>query len=165
MSTRHGSAPTELVKQKLIWIVFAFMLIGPPIGGLTLWLARWISALFSPEHMTWAGEAARFTLEKAVTSFLLMTGFSYWVGAAPAAIAGAALGFVQIRYGRTPWYVALACGVAVGVGYAGYFYILPSRAGVNASASIYESTVLVLICVVPTLVCWTIMRRWYGDDH
>jgi hypothetical protein len=156
---RHGSAPTELVTQNLIWIVLAFMLVGPPIGGLTFWLVGSISAAFSPDYTLGAGPFARVTADQAVSIFLLTIVGSYLLGAAPAAIAGATLGFVQIHYGRTPWYAALACGVVVGAGYAGYLFIVSSHAGGNPPARMYEGAVAVLICVVPTLVCWALMRR------
>jgi hypothetical protein len=154
----HGSAPTELLNGKLVRIVLGFMFIGPPVGGLTILIANLFFHLFSPEHTQAAG-AFGWSIETALGVFVFIIFFSYVLGAAPAAVAGLVLGFLQIRYGRTPWYVALACGVVVGVGYASYFYFIPRQFGASPSAG--TNAGLVLICVIPTFVCWIIMRRWY----
>lgn len=142
MMVRHGSEPTELLNSEWVRIALLCMAIGPPIGGLVFWLIGVFSSAGPPGSLSFAN---------AVYSLLFVVGFSYLPGAVPAGIVGLALGYLQIRYHRVPWYLALTCGLIVGAAYAGVWTGLRAEAGTAA-----------MICVVPTLVCWAIMRRWYS---
>jgi hypothetical protein len=121
-------------------------------------LVFWLTEVFLSAGRMPAGVVHPLTFADAISSLLFVVGFSYLPGAVPAGLVGIALGYLQIRYGRVSWYVALVCGF---IGWVAYVVLWSGLREAIAFS--------VLICVVPTFVCWVIMRRWYGTgtqpDH
>ena len=157
MSKLSGSEPIELFnRNKLANIVIMFVFVGPPLGGLTLLWFESIWSGFSGNGFSFA-QTVKLTIAFVLGGLML----SYLFGVVPAAIVGVLVGLVEVRYGRTPWYVALALGLAVGLGYAVYRYLVQNPAA-GAAPKIYDAFVSILICVVPTMICWALVRKWYS---
>jgi hypothetical protein len=136
---------------RLIEIVLIFVVLGPSIGFLVC----------LPLLVVSLGD-----LSSALFAVLFLMPLSYIYGAAPAAFAGAAIGIKQAFFGGTPWPMALAVGLIAG----GVF--LKSVDALNPGAAFQAQIVhrfavplfpplAMLTCLVPTLVCWQLVRRPY----
>jgi hypothetical protein len=139
---------------RVLAIMVVFAAIGPLVGAAVL------VAVLTGMGMRDAVDESQlhvFTL----VGFLYAMPLSYWLGTAPAAAAGLAIGIRQAFFGRATWPMALAVGLIVGVVMLGRSGALPARAG-DAVDSLSEfSAVIVLACLISTLVCWTLVRGWY----
>jgi hypothetical protein len=133
-------------------IVLVFAAIGPAIGGFAL------IVMIAASQMglgTSIGDLATI----AVFGLIYGVAIAYLVGVVPAAAVGLIVGIWQVFVGRMIWPVALAVGVLAGVIFM--VYIERGRtAGSGADTpSLYG--ILVLTCVLPTMLCWAIVRTWY----
>jgi hypothetical protein len=147
--------PATLTERLLraLAVVAVFILLGPPLGALAFFLT--IGAInlghgVLPEDL--------FT----IGLFALIYGvpLSYMIGAAPAALAGLAVGSWQSCRGRVTFLGALLIGLLTGIGLAMFS---ETRVFPSASAEASELViggVLVATCLIPTVLCWLIVRRW-----
>jgi hypothetical protein len=152
MSEPRADAPGWLASsRRILSIVVIFALLGPPIGAIVLFSAIAVMSFGISDPK---GTAA-------VILFALIYGiiFSYFIGTVPAALAGLAVGLWQTFIGRVPWFVALAIGVVAGLGLAAFSGEAPSTLDDNAID--WYRPLLVLVCLVPTMLCWAIVRSWY----
>jgi hypothetical protein len=136
---------------RLIEIVLIFVVLGPSIGFLVC----------LPLLVVSAGNLSSTLF--AVQFFMPL---SYIYGAAPATLAGAAIGITQAFFGRTRWPMALAVGLIAG----GVFLksVDAFNPGAAFQAQIFDGfavplfpALAMLTCLVPTLVCWRLVRRPY----
>jgi hypothetical protein len=142
---------------RLIEIVLIFVVLGPPIGGFVLFLLT-AASTGNPHTLVDLLNVPFFVLGAAI--------FSYPFGAAPAALAGLAIGIKQAFFGRTTWPMALAVGLIASPVFLEGFYSFYPRLGVraqgfNALPSPEFSAILILTCLVPTMLCWTLVRSPY----
>ena len=86
---------------------------------------------------------------------------SYYFGAAPAAVAGLVIGVTQSFIGRAGWPLALGTGLVVAI-------VVIERSGQGRFAGTPEQSpfpqypaVMILACLIPTLMCWALVRNWY----
>ena len=121
----------------VVRMILVFALLGPPIGY----------AVF----LIWAaGEnwLRHGRLRADLGSFLLFFPFSYLVGIIPALGVGAIVALIEAR-SRFKLLPVAATGIAMGWAFSVLI------------ASYFNSVLLsVAICLVPTLVCWHLSRRW-----
>jgi hypothetical protein len=134
---------------RLIEIVLIFVLLGPPIGFLVCLPLLVISTGDPPS---------------ALFAVLFVAPLCYLYGTAPAAFAGAAIGIRQAFFGSTRWPMACAVGlIAGGVFLASVDAFDPGPA---FQAQIFDGFAVPLFpalamstCLIPTLVCWRLVRR------
>jgi hypothetical protein len=141
---------------RLIAIVLVFVVLAPLIGAL-IWvvLVAGIGALpdldLSDPDRHW------------VTLLVLIYAvpMSYYFGAAPAAAAGLVIGVTQSFIGRAGWPLALVTGLLVAI-------VVLERSGKGRFAGTPDQSpfpeypaVMILACLIPTLMCWALVRNWY----
>ncbi|MFN3891605.1 MAG: hypothetical protein ACK4MV_14500 [Beijerinckiaceae bacterium] len=132
-----------------ILVVLIFLVVGPPVGALTfsgllsVWLARSASE---------PGSAAM------VFGFLSLYGvfFSWFIGAAPAALTGLVFAAWQTFVGRVQWALAGLIGLGAGIGvYIGGGDLTSHAPGEPPLWPLY-----LLTCFVPTMACWLLARSF-----
>jgi hypothetical protein len=136
---------------RLLEIVLIFVVLGPPIGFFVCLPLLVISA---------------GNLPSALFAVLFVMPLSYFYGAGPAALAGAAIGIKQAFFGRTTWSMAFAVGLIAGVVFLkGVDAFNP---GAAFQAQIFDGAAVplfpalaILTCLVPTLLCWRLVRSPY----
>ena len=138
--------------------LLVYLLLGPPIGALVFMGTLAVSGLASTDGGTAAGVAwvLLFALIYAVP-------LSYLIGTLPAAIVGTLIGAYQVWRGPVGWWLALAIGLAAGLW---LFWAgggpLPSATEANPErrSQLLHLVTLMATCLVPTMACWLIARRW-----
>jgi hypothetical protein len=130
-----------------------FAIAGPAFGivtlvGGTLLANAWRASLFDVMSM----------FVKALTGLP----FAYLLGAVPAAVAGLLVGLCKEWMGRAPWWSALAIGIVVGVAFT-HFLERPPASSPAPRAPVDHGFRLLLVVtnVVPTMLCWWIVRNWF----
>jgi len=122
--------------------VLTFAIVGPPIGLAVLFGLILLSdgALFHPEH---------------ADLFLLA---AYVIGLLPASIAGAFVAGLE----KPGFWPASRVGLIVGLILALFSLITQLPRLSNADAVDILNLLLwpVSICLVPTMVCWLVVRHW-----
>lgn len=132
-------------------VVATFALLGPPLGALTFSGLFWLNAYlrhspdFGPDMMHGFGMMA-----------LMGVPMSYVIGGLPATITGAGFAVWQAFRGPVSFSFAAAFGLAcaLGVGASGH-WLLSEGAFPDRS----QFALLLLTCLVPTLICWSITRN------
>jgi hypothetical protein len=141
---------------RLIAIVLVFVVLGPPIGAV-IWVAL----------VTGIGMPPEWDMAEPSLSWLTLLGLvyavpmSYFFGAAPAAGAGLLIGITQSFIGRVGWPLALGTGLVVAI-------VVLERSGQGPLAASPDQNpfpeypaVMILACLIPTLLCWALVRNWY----
>jgi hypothetical protein len=129
-------------------VVLVFVLLGPPVGGVTFMLAAVVVGLGSAADLQGLSWVLMFALIYAVP-------LSYLAGTIPAVIAGLLMGIRQAYFGPATWPYAVGIGLIVGFG---MLYLSGQRLGPGADAPV---PILLATCLVPTLVCWLVVRGWH----
>ncbi|HEY6255274.1 MAG TPA: hypothetical protein VIY51_05715 [Xanthobacteraceae bacterium] len=154
MSAPRSAGPGPLARiGALIAIVLVFVVLGPPIGAFA-----WVLMIVNIESLR----------QGAIDPFqvLLVVPIGYLFGIAPAAAGGLALGIRQAFFGRATWAMALAVGFVAGA------ILLKDIDGLDPDARFQArgfdgsrlpqySAILLLTCVIPTMLCWVLVRSWY----
>ncbi len=134
--------------MRVLGIAMVFMLLGPPVGAIVFMTATALTGMAKGGDVSGLGWIALFALIYAAP-------FSYFVGIVPAAIAGLLMGIRQAYFGRANWAYAVVVGLLVGFG---MLFLTGQRIAVDADAPV---PILLLTCLIPTLVCWLVVRGWY----
>jgi hypothetical protein len=161
VSAARSTAPGRAARgRRLIGIVLTFVALGPPIGFFVTWSLLVIVA--RPENAS----ATSTDLLAVPIILLLIMPFAYLYGVVPAALAGLAIGIKQAFFGRTTWPMALGVGLLVGVIFLEGFDIIGPRGVFRPTR--YDGSpipelpgILILTCVVPTMLCWALVRNRY----
>jgi hypothetical protein len=141
---------------RLIAIVLVFVVLAPLIGAL-IWVALVAAIGLPPEWEVAGPDLHWFT----VLGLIYAVPMSYYFGAAPAAAGGLVIGFWQSFVGRAGWPLALGTGLVVAIAVLdrsgqGNFVATPDQ-----SPFPEYPAVMILACLVPTLLCWGLVRNWY----
>lgn len=142
----------------LLKVMGVFLLMGPPVGGLTF---------FAGIGVYGASQTGDIADMGWITLFGLIYGLplSYPMGIAPAAAAGFILGATAALHHVPGNLFSAATGFVVGlwlVHAGGLSLPLPSA----ENASDYVPAVLLLAtCLVATVLCWAVARRTIGRPH
>ena len=158
MSAAIPARPSPAARiGRLIEIVLIFVVLGPPIGGVVV-LILTAAGMGHPHSLVELFNGPFFVLGAAI--------FSYPFGAAPAALAGFAIGIKQAFFGRTTWPMALAVGLIAGTVFLEGLDTYYPRAGIQAQ--VYNSmpfpefpAILILTCLISTMLCWSLVRGPY----
>jgi hypothetical protein len=141
---------------RLIAIVLVFVVLGPPLGAV-IWVALVTGIGMGPEWEVADPGLSWLTL----LALVYAVPMSYFFGAAPAAGAGLLIGITQSFIGRAGWPLALATGLAVAI-------VVLERSGQGTLAATPDQSpfpeypaVMILACLIPTLLCWALVRNWY----
>jgi hypothetical protein len=141
---------------RLIAIALMFAVLAPPIGAL-IWVALVAAISLTPD---WGvPEDSRHLLT--VLGLIYAVPMSYYVGAAPAASAGLVIGFTQAFIGRAGWTLALATALGAAL------LVLERSGQMSLLREPRESpfpeypAIMILACLVPILLCWSLVRGWY----
>jgi len=141
--TRGGESPLAV----LIGVIFAFVLLGPPVG-----VIAYIAAMI-------AWDMGNFEIKSLLgIPLILLVGMplSYLFGALPALYAGVIVGAWQAFRGRLVWPAAAAIGLGVG-GVMGWFGQIEVDDFGPSPLPVAMAT-----CCAATLVCWYIVRNFIG---
>ena len=133
-----------------------FCLLGPPIGSCVVWVV----ILLDP------GVTAGQVVHLLAQIHLLIPGtllLGYLVGTIPAALAGASVAAIEASGLKfKPAFVLLA-GLAIGGGFALAVPLLSAAFGRRLALDAWP---YIAVCLVPTLLCWAILRlRGGGSVH
>jgi hypothetical protein len=141
---------------RLIAIVLVFVVLAPPLGAV-IWVALLAAIGLPPEWDVAAPDRHWLT----VLGLIYAVPMSYYFGAAPAAAGGLVIGITQSFIGRAGWPLALGTALLVAV-------VVLERSGQSHFAGTPEEApfpeypaVMILACLVPTLMCWSLVRNWY----
>jgi hypothetical protein len=141
---------------RLIAIVLVFVVLGPPLGAV-IWVALVTGVGMLPEWDA-ADPGLRWLT---VLGLVYAVPMSYFFGAAPAAAAGLVIGITQSFVGRAGWPLALGTGLVVAI-------VVLERSGQATFAGTPDQSpfpeypaVMILACLIPTLMCWALVRNWY----
>jgi hypothetical protein len=140
----------------LIAIVLVFVLLAPLIGAV-IWVVLAAGIGLSPEFD--AADPQRHWLILLGLIYAVPT--SYYFGAAPAAGAGLVIGITQAFIGRAGWPLALGTGLVVAIAVlerSGQLTFLGAR---DQGPFPEYPAIMILTCLVPTLMCWTLVRGWH----
>jgi hypothetical protein len=139
---------------RLLAIVLVFVLLGPLLGSAVFALA---TAVFGFGWNVRADDAVFITL----FTWLFGAPLAYAVGFLPSVAAGLMIGVRQCFFGRANLLFALATGLVVGAAFLLVRWLL------DAPDKTYAPTfvpIALATCLVPTLVCWMIVRKWYAPQ-
>jgi hypothetical protein len=150
MSAALGYTPSLAGRVgRLIGIWLVFVILGPPVGGLTFVALARLATTFGvldhlrPELMsTWPPELV-----------FIGVAFGYLLGALPLAVAGLAVGIHQAFFGPTSWWMALGIGLVAGV-------VLVKGEDVAFEAGGFQA-MMILTCVVTTMLFSWVVRGWH----
>ena len=157
MSGAIAARPSAAARiGRLIAIVLVFVVLAPLIGAL-IWVAL-VASLGAPPDWD-VPEADRHWVTLLVLIYAVP--MSYYFGAAPAALAGLVIGVTQSFIGRAGWPLALGTGLLAGI-------VVLERSGQGRFAGTPDQSpfpeypaVVILACLIPTLMCWALVRNWY----
>jgi hypothetical protein len=149
MSAALRATPSLLARLgRTVGIALVFVAAGPPIGGFALLLlSASLSMMIGPSF-----PGSDLTMPQ-LGLVLTVIFFSYFFGAGPAALVGLAIGIKQAFFGSTTWRLALLLGLVAGAVFA-------ERMGAMNFSGVNEA-LFILTCVIPTMLCWVIVRDWY----
>lgn len=149
---------------KGLWAGLVFAVLGPPIGGLILFLpslfADLISSLFSGQSLV--------RLLPLVGSFLLLVSVSsYLFGGLPAVICGVIVGFRLALTGRVDFIFAVLSGVLSSLAFMGLLALGEVQRALrlsNTSAEMFSTISLnhfyfCILSAISAAVCWWLCRR------
>jgi len=132
-------------------VVACFAIIGPPLGALTFIGLLWASATL---HQTaYHGQDMMHGFGMMAAMGLPM---GYVIGGLPATITGAGFAVWQAFRGRVRFGFASGMGLACALGIAASG-LWPMSNGAFPNRD--EFALLLLTCLVPTLICWSITRN------
>ena len=141
---------------RLIAIVLVFVVLGPPLGAV-IWVAL-VTGIGMPPEWDAADQGLRWLTLLGLAYAVPM---SYFFGAAPAAAAGLVIGITQSFVGRAGWPLALGTGLVVAI-------VVLERSGQEIFVRTPDQSpfpeypaVMILACLIPTLLCWALVRNWY----
>lgn len=134
-------------------IALVFLALGPPLGALAFFLAIGLVNLghgVLPEDL--------FTI--CLVALIYGVPMSYLFGAAPALASGLMVGLWQSSRGRVTLPGSVAIGALTGVGLAALSgtRVWPSPS--VESSELLIGGVLIATCLIPTVLCWLVVRRW-----
>jgi hypothetical protein len=143
-----GAQPGSLARAaRAAGIVLVFVLIGPPVGGLVFMISTALVGLGRDADVAGLTWVALFALIYAVP-------LSYFAGVVPAAAAGLLVGIRQAFFGPANWIYAVCVGLAIGAA----MLVLSGQHLFDNDAPM---AIILATCLVPTLVCWLIVRGWH----
>ncbi len=132
----------------IVGMVLVFLVLAPPIGGAVFisLIGSWLSQMGAHEEV--------FTSFYGV-SFVLFLPLAYWFGSFPAILLGLGFGVWQALIGRISFVGAASIGLLAGMSVAASLVLPYEFAQVRR-----EFAVLTLSILVPTVICWFLMRNW-----
>ena len=155
MSSAPGSTPSTRARiKRLLAILIVFVLVGPPVGAMVFMVTVALVGLKQNVDLQGLVWVAFFAMIYGVP-------IGYLIGLWPAAAAGLLVGIRQAFFGRIPWWLAVAMGVLVGVGFqvsTGQPVIPADDATVGMRE---QGPIMIITCLASTMVCWSIVRSWY----
>jgi hypothetical protein len=145
--------------RRFVLILVVYCLLGPPVGAVVF---------VSMALLVGSGAGAGLASVIQALSYTLYQGalVVYLIGILPAAGVGIAVAVRQANHGAMTWQMALGIGLLAGFvcfGYTGWRLLVQPPAGNYSIPAAYALIVLVS-CVVPTMVCWLIVRRWHAAE-
>jgi hypothetical protein len=157
MSAVPRTGPSAAARiGRLIAIVLVFVVLAPLFGAL-IWVALVAGIGPSPE---WDGvDPDRHWLT--LLGLIYAVPMSYYFGAAPAAVAGLVIGVTQAFVGRAGWPLALGTALVVAIAVLERSGELASLRSPDQDPFPEYPAVMILTCLVPTMLCWGLVRGWY----
>jgi len=129
--------------------LLVYVLLGPPVGWLLF--GTWLATVASRSE-PWLETAGK-------SAILIVAGIplSYVIGCIPALAVGTIVALAQNRWASFGLAHVAAIGVACGILFALAFERNTDNPGIDPRTYFI---VKVLTCLVPSLICWLIARRW-----
>ncbi|HTT49102.1 MAG TPA: hypothetical protein VMG39_14010 [Pseudolabrys sp.] len=130
---------------QVFWFIFVFVLLWPPM----------IAMVAVPLIL---GVGMPADAADAVVSFLRLLFGAWVVGAVPAALTGAALGFKDVYFGGAGWLSALAIGAG-----AAFSCLLLLVVGLSIDEYWSVELEFCLVATLASLVCHWIVKTWFRE--
>lgn len=151
MSAAHSVGPLARIGT-LLAIVLVFVVLGPPIG-----VFAWSLLILNVDGVR-HGALDPFDL-------MLLVPVGYVFGTRAAAAAGLALGIRQAFFGRASWAMGLGAGLLAGAVLLNDTEALDPDLRFQAhgwdGGRLQSTSILLLTCIIPTMLCWMLVRNWY----
>jgi hypothetical protein len=141
---------------RLLAIVLVFVVLAPLIGAL-IWVAL-VAGIGLPPDFD-AADPDRHWLT--MLGLIYAVPMSYYFGAAPAAAAGLVIGVTQAFVGRAGWPLALGTALVVAIAVLKRSGQLTLLGAPDQSPFPEYPAIMILTCLVPTMLCWGLVRGWY----
>jgi hypothetical protein len=141
---------------RLIAIVLVFVVLAPMIGAL-IWVALVAGIGLPPDFDGSDPDRHWLTL----LGLIYAVPMSYYFGAVPAAVAGLVIGITQAFVGRAGWPLALGTALVVAVAVLQRSGQLSLVGAPDQSPFPEYPAIMILTCLVPTMLCWVLVRGWY----
>jgi hypothetical protein len=155
-ATRHARPSAAARIGRLIGIVLVFVVLAPLIGAL-IWVALVAGIGLSPDFDVSDPDRHWLTL----LGLIYAVPMSYYFGTLPAAVAGVVIGITQAFVGRAGWPLALGTALVVAVAVLQRSGQLPLLGAPGQSPFPEYPAIMMLTCLVPTMLCWVLVRGWY----
>jgi hypothetical protein len=154
MSPRPPSAAARI--GRLIAIELVFVVLAPLIGAL-IWVVL-VAGIGLPPDLD-GSDPDRHWLT--LLGLIYAVPMGYYFGTAPAAVAGLVIGVTQAFVGRVGWPLALGTALVVAVVALQRSGQLPLLGAPEQSPFPEYPAIMILTCLVPTMLCWALVRGWY----
>ena len=142
-----AARPQRSALSRFVWIVAIFALLGPPIGGLTLW-----TMLLVAHTVIRYGPRPLYDFWNIIVGFVIG---GYIFGVLPALAAGLGAATLAIRFGRSSLVVALAVPAILCVALLGVVsWFNPGDWDILGKIAI----LFVPSSLVASVVCWRLAR-------
>ncbi|HEV3374039.1 MAG TPA: hypothetical protein VG145_15955 [Xanthobacteraceae bacterium] len=141
---------------RLVAIVLVFVALAPLIGAL-MWVAL-VAGIGLPTDFDVADPDRHWLT---LLGLIYAVPISYYFGTAPAAAAGLVIGTTQAFVGRAGWPLALGTALVVAVAVLERSGQLPLLGAPDQSPFPEYPAIMILTCLVPTMLCWVLVRGWY----
>jgi hypothetical protein len=138
--------------KHFVKIVAVYLLVGPPVGGVVLWILTTTAEILR----------GRIPLSDIIPMFLTVIVFSYPAGAPFALLAGIidAVAAIWLRYTSILVPVIAGCIATAASGAVTYWTMWNAYGSFVWREVVSALTVTLLVSLVAALVCWRLTRRF-----
>lgn len=140
--------------KRVVKGVVVYVALGPPIGAVVSWFEYVVTAPLRPGYRPSYWDALLLPLSLP---------FSYILGVIPAALVGAIVAILHVRYRALGWAHVAAIGLLSGGAMMCWGLTQRDPRFVPSHWYVDDNWWFILICLVPTLACWRLVRRWHGE--
>lgn len=154
MNAPGAAKPHARPWRRLAAVTLIFLVIGPPVGAALL-----VGGTELVRVRTF-GDLPRVT-RWFVNDPMLVFGMGYVIGGLPAIFSGLIVGLGEAFRAGATWLWALAAGLLSGSGLIAFLFLTAGRRADDMRLVSPQTLAIMLVCIVPTFVCWAVVRTLY----